>query len=73
MVPCRHPRPRDAVVAARHYYHKKVVLLGPNCYTVPRGKVRAQLHDSHQIANMVEFDVNWSEGEVIHKIEEVFK
>ena len=47
-------------IQARSTFTKNVVLLSSDCSDVlPRGNAREKLHDSGQIANLVELDVNW--------------
>ncbi len=57
-------------VQVRSTFTKNVVLLASDCSDVlPRGNAREKLHDSGQIANLVELDVNWCQEEVYGKIE----
>ena len=60
-------------IQARSTFTKNVVLLSSDCSDVlPRGNAREKLHDSGQIANLVELDVNWCQEEVFGRIESRF-
>lgn len=65
--------PSSSTIATQQYFNKEVVLLDPECSSLPRGKKRALLHDKHQIADVVEFGMYSGMKEVVHSIEDAFK
>lgn len=70
--PSRSSRRTSSSTPSRSYT-KEVVLLEISQNVVPRGRKRAILHDRKQVADLVEFNMRWSESEVIRKIEDAFR
>lgn len=60
-------------VQVRSRFTKNIVLLSIDCSDIlPRGNAREKIHESGQIANLVELDINWQQEEVYRHVETRF-